>query len=311
MEIKDIENIPNAVSKASAHGFTYYFCCAIIIIIAALWAFLLFTTRGWDWVSNHGILGSLIGLISFLGIFFAGDGINKIKKSESEKNSTNEILVKGFNDLTENLIKVGDKINRIDGNFENLENSLVQKISNVFEEKKQRSTQEHDMLFNYRLEHADGQIRSILKDLIIDLHASKVCVFEMHNGTNNVTGIPFLHADMTYEETSDDKYSTAEEFRNINLSRYTFITSHIKDGSWCGTVEDVDKEDPRLAAKLYIIDVKYAAMMVLHGQRRPIGFLQIYFTDSKHPSNKEILSVANVSAQKIAALIDKDSLNQK
>lgn len=311
MEIKDIENIPTTISKVSAHGFTYYFCCVIIVIIAAAWAFLLISPSGWDWISNHGVWGSLGGLLSILTIFFAGDIINKIKKSESEKNSTNEILVKGFKDLGEKLNKSIDKINGINDNFGNLENSLVRKISNVFEEKKQRSIQEHDMLFNYRLEHADGQIRSILKDLLIDLHATKVCVFEMHNGTNNVTGVPFLHADMTYEETADDKYITAEEFKNFNLSRYTFISSHIKEGNWCGSIDDVKKEDPKLAAKLYIIDVKYAAMMVLHGQRRPIGFLQIYFTSEEHPANKEILSIANVSAQKIAALIDKDLIDQK
>lgn len=311
MEIKDIENIPTTISKVSARGFTYYFCCVIIVIIAAAWAFLLISPSGWDWISNHGVWGSLGGLLSILAIFFAGDFINKIKKSEIEKNYTNEILINGFKDLGEKLNKSIDKINGINDNFGNLENSLVRKISNVFEEKKQRSIQEHDMLFNYRLEHADGQIRSILKDLLIDLHATKVCVFEMHNGTNNVTGVPFLHADMTYEETADDKYITAEEFKNFNLSRYTFISSHIKEGNWCGSIDDVKKEDPKLAAKLYIIDVKYAAMMVLHGQRRPIGFLQIYFTSEEHPANKEILSIANVSAQKIAALIDKDLIDQK
>lgn len=147
-----------------------------------------------------------------------------------------------------------------------------------------------------------------LKDILIDLNASRAIVGEMHNGTNNLNGMPFLFVDAVFEEVSRDNEYISEEYNNFNIGKYPFISNHFEEGTWIGSIEDVEKEDRRMAAKLKIGDMNYGALMVIQGTTLPIGFLIVTFNKEHldRPSNKEILAKLNKSAQVISNLLTKE-----
>lgn len=284
LDIKNIDNMAEKVVNSSKKGFLYYFCQAYIIaaiIFAAVSIGGLVQKSNvnpdknvtMEYLENHGISASLAILFILGGTYFCGRFISK--KDAKDKNA-----------------------------------ALAKTVVDEEERRQERKRREHDLLVNYRIS-IGPTISNILKDLIINLGACKVCVFEMHNGTNNISGIPFLFADMLYEEANDESLYTIDEFKNLNLTRYGFIERHLKESSWCGTTDDLSREDAKLAEKLKIINVEYAAMMLLQGVEKPIGFLQIYFNTPNHPSNKEILAIANSAAQKITSLIDKPVVIEK
>ena len=72
------------------------------------------------------------------------------------------------------------------------------------------------------------QISMILKDLLINLNGSRATVCEIHNGTNTLAGIPFIHLTMTFEEiSSEDEYSR-DDYNGLNMSRIPFMMRSFK-----------------------------------------------------------------------------------
>lgn len=161
----------------------------------------------------------------------------------------------------------------------------------------------HDNLVNYRIE-ISSKISGLLKDLLIDLDATRACVLEMHNGTNNLAGMPFLYADMVYEEVVPGKEYCMDEYKNFNLSKYRFITNHYKDGMWIGRRESIEIEDKRLSANMLFYCTEYLGTAVLFGKNKPLGFLVISFDRLTDLPNKEkiMISLAEAS-QKISTFL--------
>jgi hypothetical protein len=168
----------------------------------------------------------------------------------------------------------------------------------------------HAYLVNQRIE-ISPKIRSELKDLLIRLGATRASICEMHNGTNNLAGIPFLYLDMTYEEISPQVNYVIDDFKNFNLAKYPFIASHIKDTHWIGSIEELKKEDPYLASRIEINNTEYGAVMVLRSSNSSmIGLLIVTFNynDEDLPSEDEIFGALASSAQIMSTLLDKASL---
>lgn len=171
---------------------------------------------------------------------------------------------------------------------------------------KQQEKEEHEKLINRRI-NISSDIRHELKDLLIKLGASRASVCEMHNGTNNLAGIPFLYLDMTYEERIPAVDFVMDEYRNFNMNKYPFITNHIRQGSWIGSLQDVEREDAHLAAKLKFGDSNYGAFVALRGSRSIIGLLAVTFHTDTHPEKADIIAALAGSAQVISSLLDKQT----
>lgn len=149
-------------------------------------------------------------------------------------------------------------------------------------------------------------IDNVLKDLIIDLEADRVTIAEMHNGTNNLNGLPFVFFDVTYEAASPEVKYVSDEFKNFNMGKFPFIAKHFLDGTFIGSANDIEKEDPRLASIFKFVDANYGAAVVIEGVEGPLGFLAVTFKDSQvHPSKTKIMQKINKAAQVISTLLDK------
>ena len=59
--------------------------------------------------------------------------------------------------------------------------------------------EEHDRLMAHRLSIED-EINTLLERICYETGADAAFIFEFHNGTNNLSGMPFFYMDMTYEK---------------------------------------------------------------------------------------------------------------
>lgn len=194
------------------------------------------------------------------------------------------------------------------------ENQNRKKFVNDVEEaqriSREKEIQRHKHLVEKRIENSP-KIRFELKDLLIRLGATRAAVCEMHNGTNNLAGIPFLYLDMTYEEISPKVDYIIDNFKNFNLAKYPFVTAHIKDMYWSGSIDDLRKEDPYLASRIKLNDTEYGACIVLRGSDTTmIGLLVVTFNynDSNLPDEDDLLNAMMASGQILATLLDETCL---
>lgn len=162
----------------------------------------------------------------------------------------------------------------------------------------------HDMALGKRQE-IKPKIDEILKSTLDNLNASRVFIIEMHNGTNNVSGLPFLYGEMTYETVSDGVEHIDEDYTNVSLSRFTLPykleTMHI----WLGTIEDLKKLDEKLALKLASNDVTYMAIAHIHGIKNELGFFGVTYCKGMVPKSKDaIITKMAESSQKLSTLLD-------
>lgn len=149
-------------------------------------------------------------------------------------------------------------------------------------------------------------IANELKSLLIKLDADRAAILEMHNGTNNASGLPFIYGDMVYEEISPRVGFASDEFKNFNLAKLPFVAIHYNDKTWIGPVDDVEKDDPYFAAKLRVVEVNFGAFVVLEGINGPLGFLTLFFkSETNHPSKAKIMAELNHSSQILSTLLDK------
>lgn len=165
--------------------------------------------------------------------------------------------------------------------------------------------EKHTELVKYRFD-IGMKISNILKDLIINLGANRAGVLEMHNGTNNLSGVPFVFADFNYEEVSQGEDYMGCEFKELNLTRYPFFSNRFDDGYWFGSIEDMKNEDNKFYNILKIANCGYLCGINLYGNRNIIGYMFITFANGVTvPDRDEIMIKLNEASQKISAMLDK------
>lgn len=187
---------------------------------------------------------------------------------------------------------------------------LVNDVEEAQRISREKEIERHKQLVEKRIENS-SKIRFELKDLLIRLGATRAAVCEMHNGTNNLAGIPFLYLDMTYEEISPKVDYVIDNFKNFNLAKYPFITNHIKDMYWSGSIDDLRKEDPYLATRIKLDDTEYGSYIVLRGyDSTMIGLLVVTFNynDSELPDEDTLLNTMMSSGQVLSTLLDETCL---
>lgn len=145
------------------------------------------------------------------------------------------------------------------------------------------------------------KIEAILTSLLNETKADRAFIVELHNGSNNINGVPFLHGSVTYETSADGLDAIDEEYQNLSLSRFEMSSYLHNNFEFIGSVEDVRKIDKKLAAKLASNDVKYVVMSTLHNGTKEWGWFGILYNRLENiPSDKELLSRILITSQSIA-----------
>ena len=101
---------------------------------------------------------------------------------------------------------------------------------------------------------------------------NRAYIFEFHNGSNSVAGLPFYWGDMTYESTDNDITGIRDNWNSVSLTRYNFIIRFFREGYFIGSIQDIERIDTKFALKLSEDDITYLAMLpILDDSGRIIG----------------------------------------
>lgn len=169
----------------------------------------------------------------------------------------------------------------------------------------------HDIALEKR-QYIKPQIDSLLQATLYDLNADRAFIIEMHNGTNNVSGLPFLYGEMTYENVAEGITHIEDDYTNVNLSRFSFPTYLEKEHIWMGSVEELTEVDKKLAQRLISNDVTYIAIANIHGIKNELGFFGVTYCNGKEPkSQHDILQKMIKKTQLLSTLLDSAILMQE
>lgn len=164
----------------------------------------------------------------------------------------------------------------------------------------------HDINVENRMEIMP-EIRNLLNESLIALDAGRVTLFEMHNGTNNMSGVPFLYAKLTSEVFTPECGSTMDEYKDFDMSRYPYGVNHYKECFKFNTIDEIELEDPILALKMRICKAQALAIMVINGKHNKLGFLTVTFPDKNNvPEKATIIAQMTSLTQSIASYLDID-----
>lgn len=144
------------------------------------------------------------------------------------------------------------------------------------------------------------QINSVLNSVMTKTNADRAFIIELHNGSNNLNGVPFLHGSVTYEKSRDGVDNIDEEYQNISLSRYEFATYLHNNFSYYGTTDELLKIDKKLAMKLRADGIVYVAVTTLHNGKYEWGWFGVLYGDLENvPQEREITNELMITSQNI------------
>ena len=190
-------------------------------------------------------------------------------------------------------------------NYDRILNWIVDK-SNEIEEL------QHKELMDYRFSIND-EIHGLLEQMCHDTGAKGAWIFEFHNGSNNLSGLPFFFMNMTYEIVSAKDvplYSTSA-WQDIPVSGYSFISRHYKDGIFIGNADTIFKEDEAFAHKLLSQGTTTIAAIIMHGKNEPIGILGVSTNDNFNIDTVNLQRILIRYSQRITSKLDVKALDLK
>lgn len=181
-----------------------------------------------------------------------------------------------------------------------VEKTTIETIENVNKDKEEEHLKNLEMRRKLQ-----PQIEAILNSLLQDSKADRAFIIELHNGSNNLNGVPFLHGSVTYDASVDGLDLIDEEYQNLSLSRFEMTTYLHNNFDFIGTIDEFRKIDRKLAAKLASNDVKYIAMTTLHNGKNEWGWFGLLFNrDTDIPAEKDLLNHMLITSQAITKEMD-------
>ena len=156
--------------------------------------------------------------------------------------STNKTLSDGFTDLSKSMKEQNEKLlEAIIKQSEESTKTVGKVLDTVLTEKTGKDKQEHDDRMNYRKD-ISKIIRTKMKDLLNRYNGDRIFVLEFHNCKENVVGMPFYWADMTYEEIAKGVKSIQPAWRDQEASQLDPIIDDMEEfgGFKIYTTEDIE-----------------------------------------------------------------------
>lgn len=147
------------------------------------------------------------------------------------------------------------------------------------------------------------KISKTMTHMLYQTNSDRVSIIEMHNGKENPTNLPFLYCDMTYEETRDRIPLIADEYENMNMSKYMFPSYIYEHRFFIGSIEEIYDLDKKLALRLDGNDVKYVGIILVRTSV-DIGFLMVSYQGVPTLTRDEIYAHLSYYAQEIGTYLD-------
>ena len=148
------------------------------------------------------------------------------------------------------------------------------------------------------------KIDQILNEVLYKYGADRVCVVEMHNGTKNVAGLPFIYGEMTYEICRDGILPVDADYTQFNLSRLSFPTFMFEHNAFCGGITELSRIDEKFAERLLVNNSTYLCGYTLHGSDNVIGYFGVIWCGGTPPETTQLMKDLSAYAQRLSILLN-------
>lgn len=163
----------------------------------------------------------------------------------------------------------------------------------------------HAYEMNMRLQNSSA-LNNMVIQLMYETNADRVLLAEYHNGSSNVSGIPFLKWSVTVESFRDEiGFSVANDYQQQQITLYPFI-SHIGDNYlYRGYVEDELKNiDKSYAYKLLSHKIEYIIVsQIVNNKGSKCGMLILEYTDASKIDQYVVKQKLHKASQECASLL--------
>lgn len=186
-------------------------------------------------------------------------------------------------------------------------NSLIQKniVKEAIIETNEYNKTQHSAQMRVR-EEIRPEITSILRETLYKVNADRAFIIELHNGSNNQAGLPFIHCTMTYEEVAKGIEPAGDDYQNLTLSRFNFPQYLHEKDFWMGYISEGDSIDSKICKKLISSDVNYIAITTIKSNDCELGYYGIVYCNEHYPiETKELMRTMIGNVQHLSRLLDK------
>lgn len=164
---------------------------------------------------------------------------------------------------------------------------------------------EHDEQMTVRKE-IKPRVDNILTNVLLKTNADRAFVIELHNGSSNTAGLPFVHCSMTYEEDRDSIENIDEDYQNLSLSRFRFPQYLHKNKFWMGPIDEFHSIDEKMASRMKTNGATYMVISTIETETNELGYFGFTYCDGKIPRDmKNVTAQMTSSVQKLSRLLDK------
>ena len=163
----------------------------------------------------------------------------------------------------------------------------------------------HDYEMNLRMENS-AALNNVVMQLMYESKADRVLLAEYHNGSSNVSGVPFLKWSVTFEAFTDDmEYGVANEYQQQQITLYPFITHIGENYLYRGYVETELKEiDKSYAYKLMSHKIEYIIVsQIVNNKGSKCGMLILEYADASIIDEYAVKQKLHKASQECAALL--------
>lgn len=163
----------------------------------------------------------------------------------------------------------------------------------------------HDYEMNMRLQNTSA-LNNLVIQLMYETNADRVLLAEYHNGSSNVSGIPFLKWSVTFESFKDSMgFSVANDYQQQQITLYPFITHIGENYLYRGYVEtELKKIDKSYAYKLLSHGIEYIIVsQIVNKNGEKCGMLILEYTDVSVIDEYNVKQKIHKASQECAALL--------
>ncbi len=181
-------------------------------------------------------------------------------------------------------------------------------INEVMRENNQQMFLEHNEQMEQR-RSIRPYVMDILRMTINETGCERAFVIELHNGSNNTAGLPFIHASMTYEAVSRGIEPIDEDYQNISLTRFVFSEYLHEHDLWYGPIDEFVTLDPKMGGRLKHNGATYLVITTIRSEKCEIGYFGFIYYEEKNIdfATKENMEFILHSVQELSKLLDKKS----
>lgn len=163
----------------------------------------------------------------------------------------------------------------------------------------------HDYEMQMRLQNS-AALNSLVVQLMYETKADRVLLAEYHNGSSNISGIPFLKWSVTFESFTDDMgFSVANDYQQQQITLYPFITHIGENYLYRGYVEtDLKKIDKSYAYKLLSHKIEYIIVsQIVNDEGSKCGMIILEYIDATDVDSFVVKQKIHKASQECAALL--------